>query len=110
MVIFGKWAVFLVKLDLHRFPTYPSDGPLWTGLKISVMKSSLSKSTKASRAETDINRMIKSFSFGTCNRNISRFLLFEISALNLSNLVKFISRDESLFAFYRFQKFSNKKN
>ena len=71
------------------------------------MKSSLSKSTKASRAETDMNRMIKSFSFGTRNKNISRFLLFEISALNLSNLVKFIARDESLFALHRFQKFND---
>ena len=68
-----------------------------------ILKRSLSKSTNASRAETDINRMIKSFSLGTCNKKISRFLLFEISALNLSNLVKFISLDESLFALYRFQ-------
>ena len=67
------------------------------------MKSGLSKSTNASRAETDINRIIKSFSLGTCNKKISRFLLFEICALNLSNLVKLISRDESLFASNRFQ-------
>ena len=53
--------------------------------------------------------MIKSFSFGTCNKNISRFLLFEISALNLSNLVKLISRDESLFALHRFQKIYEEK-
>ena len=78
------------------------DRPSTSEYDIGILKPSLSKSTNASRAETDINRIMKSFSLGTCNKNKSRFLLFEISALNLSNLVKLISLDESLFALYRF--------